>query len=72
MKLPEIVKTADGKAEMSFDLGLDLDKDGKKSLYAKIVIGGEEKEITQELLGELLKKVQLPDWLKGLVQGAQK
>ena len=67
MKLPEIKKNEDGTSSISFDLGLDLNKDGQKSVKAVLSLVGDEKELAEELLGEVMKKVNIPDVVKKLL-----
>ena len=63
---PELIRE-NGKLIIQAGLDLDLDKDAKPSVVAKIVIEGDEAELTDEVVKQILTKVQLPEWLKSIL-----
>ena len=62
-------KRQDGKLIVEFELGLDLNKDGQSSIKAKLVVEGDEKEMTEEVVAALASKFNLPDWMKKAIGG---
>jgi hypothetical protein len=60
-------KRENGKASLSAGLDLDLDKDAKPSITAKIIIEGDEAELTDEAAKEILAKIKLPEWLESIL-----
>lgn len=58
---------ADGKLQLKYGVGLDLNDDGAKSISASLVLEVDEKEAAKEVVAKVLGSANLPEWLKGLL-----
>ncbi len=64
------VETADGKTVLKFDLGLDLDQDGQKSLAAGLFVELNHKEAASEAIKKVLENASVPQVIKDLLAKA--
>jgi hypothetical protein len=63
---PTIVHEND-KFTVKYDIGLDLNNDGQKSVVAGFYIEATEKEVMEEVIAKVLANTNLPDWAKALI-----
>jgi len=56
-----------GKFTLKYDIGLDLNNDGQKSVVAGFYVESNEKEVIEEVIAKVLANANLPDWAKALI-----
>ncbi len=66
LKAPQIT-TENGKTTLKFDLGLDIDQDGQKSLSAGLFIELDHKEAASEAVKKILENASVPQVIKDLL-----
>lgn len=66
LQAPKVV-TENGKTTLKFDLGVDMDHDGQKSLSAGFFVELDHKEAGSEALKKVLDSTKVPQVIKDLL-----